>query len=367
MKNKLIFLSGANISTGGPLEIYRNILKVLNNNYSYCTVLAIVSDKNLFLPYENVKYIEVKRYKKIIILKFYYEYVKYYFISLKYDIDLWISMNDCSPSVKSKKRVVYCHNATPFYKRTFKDYLNPSRVFFQSFYYIIFYKINLKQNSFIIVQQNWMKDFFRVSLNIDKSKIIVNRPFKEKAIIKPEKTHYSPGIYTFIYPTKSETYKNIEVILDAISLLNNRGIFNFKFILTLSKDENRHSRYLYFKYKHLKVIEWVGFVSRTNLNALYDQSDCLIFSSKLETWGLPISEFKSYNKPMLLSDLPYAHETADDYSFCKFFDPDNSDELSVFMEKLILGNKFVFDKNRKNDYDMISTYGFNELFDFLLK
>ena len=42
----------------------------------------------------------------------------------------------------------------------------------------------------------------------------------------------------------------------------------------------------------------------------YNKIDCLIFPSKLETWGLPISEFMAFDKPMLIADLPYAHETA---------------------------------------------------------
>jgi len=362
-----IFISGANITIGGPLEIYRNVLNTLSANYSNRKVVALVSDKNLFPEYKNVNYIEFRNYKRFIFLKFYFEYFKFYFLSKKYKIDLWLSLNDCSPTVKAKTRAVYCHNATPFLKRTFNDYLMPNRVFFQSFYYIFFYKINLKHNTYIIVQQKWMKDFFMSRLKIAKSNIIVNRPDYKKSITKSEEITNSPNIYTFIYPTKAETYKNIEVILEAVILLNNRGIFNFRIILTLSKDENRYSRYLYSKYKHLSVVEWVGFVSRIKLNELYEHSDCLIFSSKLETWGLPISEFKSYNKPMLLSDLPYAHETADDYGFCKFFDPDNSNQLSVFIEQLISGNKFEFDLNRYTNCEMISTFGFNELFNLLLR
>jgi glycosyltransferase involved in cell wall biosynthesis len=363
----LIFLSGANITCGGPLEIYRNILQTLNLKYPNCKVIAIVSNRVLFLDYANVEYIEIKNYKRFILLKFYYEYIRYYYISKKYNIDLWLSLNDCSPTVKAKKKVVYCHNATPFYKRTLKDYLNPTRVFLQSFYYVIFYKINLKRNTFVIVQQRWMKEYFNTRLNVQKSKIIINRfqnnePFK---VIK-----YCGNFsekYTFIYPTKAQPYKNIEVILEAADILNQRGISNFKVILTVDKDENRYAQNLYSKYKHLKAIDWVGFLSRSLLDESYEKSNCLIFSSKLETWGLPISEFKGYNKPILLSNLPYAHETVDNYSFCKFFHPDNAHQLSDFMGKLITGNELEFDGAINIEDESSLTSGFSELVSLLLK
>ncbi len=58
------------------------------------------------------------------------------------------------------------------------------------------------------------------------------------------------------------------------------------------------------------ALAFIGYLSKEQLYAYYQQSNCLIFASKVETWGLPITEFAVFNKPMLLSDLPYAHETA---------------------------------------------------------
>ena len=280
---------------------------------------------------------------------------------------MWISLNDCTPSVKAKKRVVYCHNATPFYKRSFKDFLNPTRVLFQSYYYILFYKININKNDFIIVQQKWMKDYFYNIFDFDKSKIIVNRIQNDKPFILNAQSDINFNIYTFIYPTKSETYKNIEIILEACSFLIKRGVTNFKIILTISKNDNRYSKYLFSKYNFLKMIDWTGYLSKLELNKLYNISNCLIFSSKLETWGLPISEFKGYNKPLLLANLPYAHETAGDYEFCKFFDPDKPRELGFLMENLIKGNKLDFDKAYKLEIDSSTTVGFNELLNFLFQ
>lgn len=51
---------------------------------------------------------------------------------------------------------------------------------------------------------------------------------------------------------------------------------------------------------------------------LYNTSDCLIFPSKLETWGLPISEMKFFGKPILIADELYAKETVGGYDKVQF-------------------------------------------------
>lgn len=362
----LIFISGANITIGGPLEIYRNVLNTLSINYSHRKVVAIVSDTTLFLKYNNVHYIEFKNYKRFIFLKFYYEYVKYYYLSKKYNIDLWLSLNDCTPNVKAKTRAVYCHNATPFYIRTFKDYLNPSRHFLQSFYYIFFYKINLQYNKFVIVQQSWIRDYFVQKLNVPKNKLIINRFEIESSPLSFNHTLDKDNIYTFIYPTKSQSYKNIEVILEAAEVLTNMNVLNFRILLTVKNNENLYSNNLSLKYKHLKNVYWIGFLSKPELYKLYFNSDCLIFSSKLETWGLPISEFKNFKKPILASNLPYAHETIGDFNLCKFFNPNDAIELSNYMKKLLNNEVLQFDKSNFNSENSNLTTSLNQLLNLLI-
>ncbi len=362
----LIFISGANITIGGPLEIYHKVLNTLSDKYPNHQVVAIVSEKKLFFKYNNVHYVECKKYKKFILLKFYYEYVRFFFLSKKYNVDLWLSLNDCTPTVKAKVRAVYCHNATPFYKRTYKDYLKPSRPFLQSFYYIIFYRINLKFNNYIIVQQSWIKDFFVQKLKVPKSKVIINRVENNHFVKNTFHSNEKHFPYTFIYPTKSQSYKNIEVILEAADILTKMNVLNFRILLTISNNENLYSNSLSLKYKHLKNVFWIGFLTKSDLNDLYANGDCLIFSSKMETWGLPISEFKNYKKPILASNLPYAHETVGDFNLCKFFNPNDPTELSNYMNKLINNDNLQFDKSNFINDNLDVTNNFNDLFDILI-
>ena len=71
-------------------------------------------------------------------------------------------------------------------------------------------------------------------------------------------------------------------------------------------------------------------------------ADCLIFPSRIETWGLPISEYAQYQKPMLLADLPYAHETAAGTHQTAFFDPQSPLQLKGMMQRLVANdNSFL--------------------------
>ena len=91
--------------------------------------------------------------------------------------------------------------------------------------------------------------------------------------------------------------------------------------------------------------------------------DCLLFPSKLETWGLPLSEAKAYGKPILAANLPYAKETIGNYDFVSFFDINNPKELAELITHFVSntihfqGNKNTFENsNQLNDWDSIFEY-----------
>ena len=137
--------------------------------------------------------------------------------------------------------------------------------------------------------------------------------------------------------------------------------------MTIDGTENSYSRKLVEQYSHLKTINFLGIQKKSDIIALYEKSTCMIFSSKLETWGLPISEFKAYNKPMLVSDLEYAHETVGNYQKVSFFQPDSYVELSSLMSKIIKNETFEFDENNYVIDNNLFCKNWTDLFDIILK
>src|SRR5690606_41307637 len=64
-------------------------------------------------------------------------------------------------------------------------------------------------------------------------------------------------------------------------------------------------------------------------------SDLLLFPSRLETWGLPLTEFSTTQKPIFAANLPYAHETLGGHHNAHFFNPEDSTQLARLMENLV--------------------------------
>ena len=134
-------------------------------------------------------------------------------------------------------------------------------------------------------------------------------------------------------------FKNHDVVCEAAGILESRGVKNVKIILTIDGTENGYAKNIKEKYSRISSIEFAGIIPKNRMLNIYKNVDCLLFPSKLETWGLPLSEFKIYGKPMLVADLPYAHETTSGAHYVSFFNPDDADELANKMESLVNNDK----------------------------
>ena len=147
------------------------------------------------------------------------------------------------------------------------------------------------------------------------------------------------GIYTFFYAATPDCHKNFELACKAAQKLEDElGKNRFRLILTINGNENKYAQWLYTQWGMVDSIKFHGFMDKHTLYQHYASVDCLIFPSRIETWGLPITEFSQYKKPMLLANLPYAHETAAGSSQVAYFDPRESEQLQTMMSSLIHGD-----------------------------
>mgnify|MGYP006146700533 FL=1 len=121
----------------------------------------------------------------------------------------------------------------------------------------------------------------------------------------------------------------------AVEILVKKGIKNFQIKLTFSGNENRYSRYIYNNYSQYRQIKFIGYQTKKNMDKLYRSSDSLIFSSKLETWGLPISESRRNGLQLFVAKENYAYEPIGLYKKVKLFN--NLD--AFYLSKLI--NKYI--------------------------
>lgn len=371
-QKKTIVISAVNILEAGPLTILKECLSYLSElaQLGQYRVVAIVYDESL-ASYPGIEYIQTKWPKKRWVNRLWYEYVSMYNISKQLGpIYLWFSLHDTSPRVKAERRVVYCHNTYLFYKWGIIDLVFAPKIAAFALFTRWIYRPNLHKNRFLVVQQGWFADALARLYSFSKDSIVVAAPESNLSHVNkgqmPEK-YPADGKYTFIFAASANSHKNFQVICRAVEILEKRySLDNFRVLLTLKGDENSYARWIYKSWRHLACIDFLGFLPQDELHRYYHVSNCLLFPSKIESWGLPISEFASLGKPMLLADLPYARSTAQGSKSTAFFNPDDALELAGMMKSLIDGDLSGLKTVPEDMVSSSSVKSWQELFDILL-
>ncbi len=364
---KTIVVSGINLYTGGTLKVMQDCLESLSSYASdHYRIIALVHKTNLYPQYKNVEYIDFPRSRKSWFYKLYYEYIGFYLFSRKLNPYCWLSMHDTTPNVEAERRIVYSHNSLVFYSPGLKELKFQRSIFLISWLSRFIYKINIHKNESVIVQQEWMRKAYQKMFAADN--VIVSLPVQQvsEKHCKTETKTYCGNKKLFFYPAGAMVHKNFEIICEAASLLNQEGVTDFLVVLTLCGCENKYARYLYKKYTHLDNLLFIGYLEKDEMICNYRDCDCLLYPSKVESWGLPLTEIKAYDKPVLAADLPYARETIGNYDKVRFFDPDNASDLANCMKAFISG-KLEYDANNQVIYKEPFFRNWDELFHHLFE
>jgi len=363
---KIIVVSAVNLVVGGTLTILKDCLSYLSElDKEEFKIYALVHDKSL-VGIQGVEYIELPWPKKNWINRLWCEYVSMKRISEKLGpVYLWLSLHDTTPNVKAERRAVYCHNPFPFYKWKFREiYLCPKIVLFSLFSYFI-YRFNIYKNDYVIMQQRWIREEFARIFGIDRKKMLVALPVKQDFSVEPE--YVDVDRYTFFYASSANSHKNFEVLCEAADLLEKevgKGVFNV--IITVNGNENKYAGWLKSKWGNVDSIEFKGFMNKSQLYGHYNAADCFVFPSKVETWGLPVTEFAFTGKPMLVADTLYAHETAASSKRTAFFNPDDPEELKKKMKSLLDGDSSFLKEIPQVAIEAPVSRSWKEMFDYLL-
>lgn len=348
---KTLVISGINLFEGGPLSIFYDCLDEIINSgvYKEYHIIAFIHKALLFRQYKDkVTLIELPKARKNYLYRLYYEYCYFRKFSRGKNIDIWISLHDITPNVKADRIYTYCHNPSPFLKKDIRKISVGAKTVAFSFLYKYLYRINIKSASAVVVQQDWMRQEFLKMYPIDN--VVVAQPnmpvhyqYRKRSRNNPKKI--------FIYAAYPRYFKNYEQLLAAAKMLEDQQIKNFEIWVTIKGNENSYARKLKKQYENLKSVVWLGLRPREEVFKLYDQADCLVFPSLIETWGLPISEFKPSGKPMLLADLPYTHEALGEYTECCFFDVNDTVNLFGLMKNMLEGT-LSYDGNPEHQYHL---------------
>lgn len=348
---------------GGVFTILNNVLQELSeyNTNQNIEIIALVHDASKF-NFPNIQFIEFPNSKKSWINRLYYEYFYFKKLSKKIQPDIWFSLHDTTPRVHAKKQFVYCHHPTTFFKLSCKDWKFDYKIGVFSMLYDSLFRFNIKKNHTVFVQQHWIKEIFEKRFKINNVKVAIPEFVEE---ISTEKIPLHENKIHFFYPSYPKSFKNIEYIFEAIKLLPKEILNQCEFHITGLKNNNsKYVIYLNEKYKSIEVNR-LNLLDKNTMLKYYNSIDYLIFPSKMETWGLPISEAKAHHKNLLLANLPYAKETCGNYENVTFFNQESPNELAEIITQIV-AKKHVFQGNTYSYDATENLHNWKELLNYIL-
>ena len=354
-----IVITGVNLVEGGPLKVFKDVIRAFAESGDI-DIICLVHKKSLFfdLHFPEVQFWEYPEIKSSWLKRIRFEYFSSLALSRKIMPDIWLSMHDMSSRVDVPLQFVYCHNPSPFYKSTIKELRYDFKLFLFSFFYQWLYKLNIKSNRAVIVQQQWVGEF--LVNNLGAKNYIVSRPitsFCNNQLVKSQ--FLCESKLKFFYPALARTFKNFELILEAVNYLRQHHpiIYNkLEVNLTIDSQTTRYAASLVTKYEYLNVVNFLGVLTYEEVVKTYKSCDVVLFPSKLETWGLPITEAKEFSKPIILADLPYAYETLGNYSSALFINPDDYISLANIMINIIEGSDVFQNATYEDDASVVGSW-----------
>ena len=279
---------------------------------------------------DNVKILRFPWVKKSWLHRLYFDYFIAPRVIDKHEADEILSLQNVVVPKTKVPQALYVHQSLPFVDKRFRLMEAPRLWVYQNIIGKMIFQ-SMRKASRVIVQAKWMKHACVSMAGIEPTKITVLPP----SINMNVKRHFKlteTTARTFFYPASAVTYKNHSLVVDAATLLEERGINDYEVIFTLKGDENRHMRSLSQKINRLGLrIKFVGGLARDQVFDYYSRS-VLVFPSHIETFGLPLLEAKLHGTPILASDCPFSHEILDRYDKVSFFGAKDATMLADLME-----------------------------------
>lgn len=232
-------------------------------------------------------------------------------------------------SVKSKN--LFFTNLPPLFKLRGKTVLFIQNAILLSFSLDAGYSLKVKLRH--LLERIWLRMFIR---NVDKvvvqsesMKELTDSLFNGKVLVEVIPFHFEVEDFkrtnnnkctnrqvnntsAFVYIASGDVHKNHVKLIDAWVILAKNNILP-ELTLTLDRKINQDLlTYLDFcikKYK-LNIIN-TGWVNHTDVKSLYDKSDCLIFPSLTESFGVPLIEARNYQLDIIASELDYIRDLVD--------------------------------------------------------
>lgn len=309
---------------GGALTIlqqyYQTALNDTDNEYVFCVSLPELSGN------DHVTVLRFPWVKRSWLHRLWFDHVTVQRVLRKYRIDEILSLQNIMVSGTRLPQTLYLHQPLPFCGRRFSLKSHPK---FWVYQHLIGRKIlrSVRRAQRVIVQTQWMKQAACEKASVSGDTIVIEPP---KTAIEVA-GQYDPAAWErlFFFPAAAYAYKNHAVVLQAMQLLRQQGITDYRVQFTLTPEQLP----LTAAQKPLRAqLVLCGGIPYEQVMHTYTKA-VLLFPSYIETFGLPLLEARLSGSPILASDCPFSHEILEDYAHARFFDPFDARQLAELMKQ----------------------------------
>ncbi len=160
------------------------------------------------------------------------------------------------------------------------------------------------------------------------------------------------GELRFLTVSSYYPHKNLGIIKSVVKRLKERGLNGFKFVLTLPADKFD----LVFGDMDHGVVN-VGPVRIDECPSLYQECDFMFLPTLLECFSASYAEAMAMRKPILTSDMSFAHTVCQDAAV--YFDPMDPDDIADKILALLADDEKQ-ESLRNRGEEILQTYSFAE-------
>ena len=216
-------------------------------------------------------------------------------------------------------------------------------LYFQNYNYLLSFKYLIKNKLFkLLFQKIYLQLFISNSSSVFVQTRLVAGKFEKVFGFKPSVLPFFSNIssnnavlakrYDFIYPALSTPNKNHIFLFQSLKELDIVTSKKIKVVLTITDDLLRNlMTEINYKFNNIEIINF-GEVSQSKIFELMMQSKVLVFTSKFESFGLPLIEAFQLGLPIISPRLAYATEIIlTKYSF----EADNHFHLKEMLQQTI--------------------------------
>lgn len=337
---KKIVVNASALRTGGALTILRQFISEVSEDD--CEYLVFIDESVSFTVLKkNIQIVPVNT--RSFIRRFIWDAC---------GLNRWIKRNHIHPLVAISLQntnfrlsercpnFIYYHQSIPIYNNNWSFFKAEERnLWFYKYIYPFFVNLFINSRTEIFVQLEYIKIGFSERYNFDKDKIHVVFPNLEIPQSVP-----GTGIWidkdalNLFYPAGSSVYKNHQVLIDSLSLINQGLKYKIVLYVTVRKEELKISDVL----KNISIV-FLGNISHEQVIWLYQQVDALVFPSYIETLGLPLIEAASLGLPVIVSDLAYSREVLKGYSGVTYVPYNNANEWGRRIEEIYTAKNYRFE------------------------